>query len=404
MIGHPSVAPRRRPRRRGLIALVAGLCTLITVAGVLALGSVTGVLGDVLHPLVDPAPWGEGDTIRPVDSTDPQVRSVLRSQQYDVAWASLMEPDGQQTITQEYSFDPERRRGGHPKPTTHPPSYRAGISAYAYSADGDGKRPYEFHVDEYGDPSDATAATRADRARWSLRTVSSPAITGASHVVVGWAEPDSTRCGSAAGTPNSVGLLAVVDRAVELSLLSDCVRSNDGDRSVDTMIAIATKAVRAIRTAPEQPMPASWMPDTADIPIISSGDWHQSQLRVTGRRDGLNVDPLLDAPFAGSGVRTVFHAQDTVYVDPGRTAAHRVLSRIPKTYEGSHLYVDAPHRVDRGASDERLCAESIHWQLGTTCWSRVGRFVVVQSYGDVLFGKLDGWIDESQTEALQQVR
>ena len=402
MTGHAGEAPRRRPRRRGLIALVAGLCTLVTVAGLLALGTVTGFLGNVvLHPLVNPAPWGEGDTIRPVRSTDPQIRSVVRSQQYEVAWRALVTGLDVEDLSLEYSFDPEQRRGDDHEPTKRPPSYRAGISVFGYG-DADVADPsYEIDIGEYGDPSDATAAIRADRARWSMRTVSSPTIEGASQVAIERGKPVSLPCDrDVAGKPTGMALHAVVDGSVELSVLHGCVGTERSDDAVDHLMAIAAKTVRAIRTVRDQPVPASWMPGTAEVPIISSGGWHQSQLQVAGRRDGLNVDPLLDAPFAGSGVRQVYYAENTVYAYANPAAARAVFGLVPGV---GGEYRETPHLVDRGESDERQCAAGEHWQQGTTCWSRVGRFVVVQTYDEnSLF--FHGSIDESQAEALQEVR
>ncbi|BCJ37512.1 hypothetical protein Athai_50150 [Actinocatenispora thailandica] len=413
--GAPGRAPGRRRIRRSLIVLIVGLAVLVLVAAVVGIGAVTGLFGPTSHPPVNPAPWADGARIRPVRSTDPQVRSVLRAQQYEIAWRSVVTGLGQQQVDQEYTFDPDQRRGESPAQHRRG-SYLAGLSVYPHgtstststssasastgTTDSGAEGSDDIHVGEYGRSSDALAALRDDRSGESLRRVSSPAIDGASHVSAWQGKSLSAPCRPKAGKPISVAVDAVVDGRVALSITNGCASSADGGEQADALLAIARKAVRAIETVRSQPVPATWMPGTASVPIISSGGWYQSQLQVSGRRDGLNVQPLLDEPFADSGVDTVFYGKDTVYAYADRAAAHAVLGKLPGM-STDYRYQQAPHRVGAGAGDERLCARGEHWQQGTTCWSRVGRFVVVQSYGTD--GKADATMDETQVKALRGV-
>lgn len=393
----PNRTPRRRKVRRTLIVLAAGLGVLVLALTALGVGSVTGVFDAVLHPPVNPAPWDDGDTIRPVPSTDRKVRSVLRAQQYEVAWRTLVTAPDRQQVQREYVFDPDQRRGESAS-KTRPPSYLAGISVYANDYSDTTKRTYEIDVAEYEDSTDAVAALRDHHIRRKMKQVSSPTIEGASVVSVEQGKSLSLPCRPEQGKPISLAVDAVVDRTVAVSILNGCASSADGGAATDALLAIAVQAAQAIGTVRDQPVPARWMPAAAHVPIISSGGWHQSQLQVADRKDGLDVEPLLDEPFAGSGVDTVFYAEDTVYVYPDRSAAHAVLGRLPGMPD-DHRYRKAPRTADRGESDERLCAEGLHWQQGTTCWSRVGRFVVVQTYGEN--SALGGSIDESQVKALR---
>jgi hypothetical protein len=399
-----TVAPGRRPIRRSLIVLIVVLAVLVLVAAAAGVGAATGLFGHASRspvkpaPLAHPAPWDDGAPIRPVASTDQKVRSVLRAQQYAIAWRSIVTGLGQQQVAQEYTFDPDQHRG-EPSSKHRRPSYVAGLSVYPGDTATAGSDTID--VGEYRDGGDALAALRDERGGKSLRRVSSPTIDGADDVSVWQGRSLSIPCHPPAGKPISVTVDAVVDGKVALSIGNGCASSADGTAPVEALLAIARKAVRAIETVRRQPVPATWMPGTARIPIISSGSWHQSQLQVSGRHDGVNVDPLLDKPFAGSGVDTVFYAQDTVYAYPGVAAAHAVLGRLPGM-SIDRRYQEAPHGVGRGAGDERLCARGLHWQQGTTCWSRVGRFVVVQSYGTN--GKADATMDETQVKALRRVR
>jgi hypothetical protein len=397
----PDRPPRRRTLRRNLIVLAAGLAVLVLGLTALGVGSVTGALDVALHPPLNPAPWDDGDRIRPVRSSDAKVRSVLRAQQYETAWRTLVTTPDQQQVQREYTFDPDQRRG-KPSSIHRLPSYLAGISVYAndYSATTGGS--YEIDVAEYEDPDDAAAMLRGYHARRSMRQVSAPAIEGADTVSVRRGRSLSLPCRPEQGRPIALAVDAVVDGTVAVSILDGCASTADGSAPTEALLAIAEQAVQAIDTVRAQPVPARWMPGTARVPIISSGSWHQSQLQVADRADGLDVDPLLDEPFAGSGVDTVYYARNTVYAYPSHAAAHAVLGRLPGMTDDDRRYRESPHPVDRGESDERLCAEGLHWQQGTTCWSRVGRFVVVQAYGEN--SAVAGSLDESQVTALHGVR
>lgn len=373
---------------------------VIIIAAVLQAAQITG-MGVLLArhrpraeaPLAHPAPWPEGATISPVSTEDDVVRSVVRAGQYVDAWDAAA-PAGTDhgQVTPAFDFDPLAREGEAVDLPVEPGS---GLDAYFMR--GDDRR--QISIDEYDDSGTAASALRKATSIRRGTAVTAPALPHAAEVVVLRSSATITPCRPDNGDPTALSLYARIDDEVVLTVLSMCFGAGDEAEATAALTARARAAIGVIMKVRQTPIPVMWMSDTDDVPIISSGSWYQHQRRIAGRADGLDLDRLLPAPFPGTGVQEVFDADATVYAYATAGAAHRLLTLVPGIDTESAGILRAPQPADPGDSDERLCADGLHPQQRGTCWSRVGRFVVVQR---TEYRQADG-VDEAQVDALRGV-
>lgn len=393
----PEQAPKAgRRRRTGLMVAIIGLCVLLVgmlaVAGLIVMQA-TGLFDPSSRPRVNPPPWSKNALITPQATTDPRIRSVVRAQQYRQAWRIAADDPGQQ-VSLKYSFDPDQRRGE--RPPVRLPSMVAGLDVYLRTDSDAG--PDDISLTEYDSPADATAEAAKVNARYGGQSMTAPRLTGADRVVLLRMQSRSTPCQPPEGDPAGLALIAVVDDHVTVVVTDGCLGSTEIVDGTAALTKRAAEVVTVVRQVRSQPVPVRWMDQTAGLPIISDGSWSAEQVPI-GRLDSSAVDRLLPAPFTRTHVQTAFFAKDDVYVYADDQAAHAVMADLP-TLDSSGRYLEPPKPADPSEGAERMCATGMHLQLGVTCWSRVGRFIVVGVHPS---SGPDASLDERQVKALRGV-
>lgn len=328
------------------------------------------------------APWPAGEPIVPAATEDPEVASAARAEQWSQALAAA-NPLRRTPVSTGPLRAFEKRDLGD------------GFLAGAQSRGYDGENT-TIVVAEY-DSNEAALARHRRRDPEERLQESGPNIAGATSVTVS-TEP-ATDAGCPAETrsePTDLSLRFVVTERVAVRLEQPCVPAARIDDELDRFADVGERVLTLAQDVAEEPTPAAWFDRAEQHHILSNGSWHQQQYVLADRRDDLDLSPLLPEPFQDTGVRLAFSAQDLVLVYADRPAARRAIKALDRPAAADdRRYAGPPQRRASAVADDQWCVDGYHPGERGSCWSLVGRYVVITDLPDS-----DDAPDESQLEAL----
>lgn len=367
------------------ILIIVGGCLLIAgcLAGILAV--TLGLIG-WSPPLVNQPPWSAGKPLTPVAvGEDPKLFSYATAGLIRDRLATAPSLDGAR-FEVKYGFDDDARIFDRARP--EPPAGRiAQVSTYRSDAVPIAKDRASMTVGVElftgTDERDAALLRAGQSTRGSSTLIEKPKLDGAAGAQlirrVG-------ACSSGRGRNVSIHGLAAVGSRTAVTVSVSCGDPEQAKRYVKPTADALAELVGTATGLEGEPVPATLFDRSAEIPVISSGNWRDRQVTV----DSAEQQQAVPEDLRGDGLEVYFDGRYEVaaYRDAGAAAA--VLDRrLATKSEHRHEVLEHPGT----AADRTVCLEGFRPREKSDCLSQLGRFVIVASADQGKDPEIDDQLD-----------